>query len=250
MLDSRFGPMVASDPSSSAFSARLHLEIGEITRSGSRYEVDLRETLRPGEPSPQPSAAGTSATSAAPSRGQSPATGSPARSTATGAPLTPQATSSTRLTLEEVPGAAGTFRMEITEKSEHKGPLADLSAACLEALSTPATAATSRETCLLEMRQVACALEMYSSDHDGLYPQRLQQLVPRYLWRLSSCQGVSGAPLPVYRVSTDREQYDLGCRTHADVHLSTRPSVGGRTSRGGPAPDAPKAQDGRLGATP
>ena len=250
-LDSRFGPMVASDPTSSGFSARLHLEIGEITQTGSRYEVALRETLRADEPSPTPSAASSPAAGATASPGHpSPAAASPSRSTGTRAPQPGQTASSTRLTLEEVPGAPGTFRMVTAKESERTGTLAALTAACLEAVSSPPAATASRADCLLEMRHVACALEMYSSDHDGCYPQRLEQLVPRYLWRLSPCQGGGGGPLPVYRVSDTREQYDLDCRIHADVHLSTRPSAGGRASRGGASSGAPTRQDGHLGASP
>lgn len=41
--------------------------------------------------------------------------------------------------------------------------------------------------CRSNIKNIASALEMYSSEHDGQYPRNLQQLTPEYLRSLPEC---------------------------------------------------------------
>jgi hypothetical protein len=117
--------------------------------------------------------------------------------------------------------------------------------ALLESYRRPATAVSNnapvengRAQCERSMRRVATALEMYSSDHNGAYPTRLSDLVPKYMRGLPACPtDGSGAP-PDYSLHGDT--YELTCHgTHSDVRVSNRPlegrSVGRSTGQAAPA---------------
>jgi len=98
--------------------------------------------------------------------------------------------------------------------AENQGLFDTLLAACAQ--PAPAADAAALEACHKDLQRVATALEMWSSDHDGAYPARLSQLVPSYLDSTAVRDGK-----PVYRVSGDRDVYELSCGgPHVDVHVS------------------------------
>lgn len=93
------------------------------------------------------------------------------------------------------------------------------------AMASPApVAATNRADCEKSMHRVATALEMYSSDHRGRYPGRLEDLVPQYLPSIPVCSGERGDAQPTYHVSSSNHMYELMCAgQHPDVRMSNRP---------------------------
>lgn len=104
--------------------------------------------------------------------------------------------------------------------------LGTLIAASRQAALTPAATTTTdgRETCSRGLQRVATALEEWSSDHDGRYPERLQALVPEYLPQLPACGAESAAAH--YRVQDDGSGFELTCGgVHTGVRLTNRSSL-------------------------
>ena len=81
-------------------------------------------------------------------------------------------------------------------------------------------------TCKTNLVNLATALEMYSSDHQGKYPQNLNQLVPNYIRTLPECPGSLGyfaefGPGAAYNSDGYDDYYFLQCTgdAHRDSNL-------------------------------
>lgn len=93
----------------------------------------------------------------------------------------------------------------------------------LQAEAHGPSAVASREECQRTLQRLATALEMWSSDHDGRYPERLTELVPRYVRALPTCPHQRPSSVPHYSRSSDGDNFDLSCGgEHPDVHVSSR----------------------------
>lgn len=86
------------------------------------------------------------------------------------------------------------------------------------------------EACRENLRQLATALEMYATDHQGHYPMQLQQLVPRYLPEFPSCpatardsysKGYKLGPSAPYNEQGYQDFYHLACagKQHLDANV-------------------------------
>ncbi len=76
-----------------------------------------------------------------------------------------------------------------------------------------ARASASRDNltaCCYNLQRVGAALDAWSSDHDGAYPQHLQDLVPKYIADLPRCPVDNGA-------------YAAGYQPHGDDYVLTCP---------------------------
>ncbi|HEX8373237.1 MAG TPA: hypothetical protein VF585_10685 [Chthoniobacterales bacterium] len=52
------------------------------------------------------------------------------------------------------------------------------------------------EKCFSEAKQIGLACKLYAADHEGIYPETLEQLVPEYLpdAKMLTCELVKGEP--------------------------------------------------------
>lgn len=64
--------------------------------------------------------------------------------------------------------------------------------------------------CKSNLKNLATALEMYATDHNGHYPKQLQEGVPNYLKELPSCPTTKAEYS--YTLNADANKYELVCR--------------------------------------
>ena len=66
--------------------------------------------------------------------------------------------------------------------------------------------------CKSNLKNVATALEMYSSDNAGHYPRRLEDLLPgKYLRQLPTCPAAEKMTFTDYQVSAKPDNYSFSC---------------------------------------
>ncbi len=66
--------------------------------------------------------------------------------------------------------------------------------------------------CKSNLKNLATALEMYASDNQGQFPDRLEQLLPQqYLRTLPTCPSAGGMSYTDYHVSPRRKGFSVGC---------------------------------------
>ncbi|MBN9417975.1 MAG: hypothetical protein J0I12_21180 [Candidatus Eremiobacteraeota bacterium] len=66
--------------------------------------------------------------------------------------------------------------------------------------------------CKSNCKNIATALEMYSSDNAGAYPDNLQQLIPgNYLRLVPTCPAAGAMTYTNYRVSHNPESFSFAC---------------------------------------
>lgn len=69
--------------------------------------------------------------------------------------------------------------------------------------------------CRANLKNVATALEMYSTDNQGAYPASLSQLTPNYLKVLPDCPAAGAQTyLESYQVATHPDNFTLFCSGH------------------------------------
>lgn len=66
------------------------------------------------------------------------------------------------------------------------------------------------DACRSNLKNLATAMEMYSTDATGLYPRTSTKLVPSYLKTLPNCPGAKGRPYS-YQSSTMPDAFTLLC---------------------------------------
>ncbi len=67
-----------------------------------------------------------------------------------------------------------------------------------------------RDDCRQQLKEIATALEMYSTDMVGRYPHSLEKLVPNYLKILPACPEAEGRRYD-YQVSTMPDAFTIFC---------------------------------------
>ena len=66
--------------------------------------------------------------------------------------------------------------------------------------------------CKSNCKNIATALEMYSSDNAGHYPENLQKLIPdHYLALVPTCPAAGAMTYTNYRVSHDPDNFSFAC---------------------------------------
>ena len=81
--------------------------------------------------------------------------------------------------------------------------------------------------CRNNLKNVATALEMYASDNNGAYPQRLDQLVAgQYLKALPTCPAAGAMTFTDYQVGRNPDNFSMSCvgDNHAKVYGKSAPN--------------------------
>lgn len=65
--------------------------------------------------------------------------------------------------------------------------------------------------CKSNLKNIATALEMYASDHDGHYPVRLGQLTPVYLKTIPTCPAAGRMTYINYHASQKPDNFHVAC---------------------------------------
>ncbi|MDQ7826340.1 MAG: hypothetical protein RDV48_26290 [Candidatus Eremiobacteraeota bacterium] len=86
---------------------------------------------------------------------------------------------------------------------------------------------------LANMKLVATACEMYASENGGLYPDREQKLVPRYLGDEPCCFTPGGRRAFTYKAIGKNRQYALFCKGQEFSHLGVPEDYPQLSSSGG-----------------
>lgn len=64
--------------------------------------------------------------------------------------------------------------------------------------------------CKSNLKNLAIALEMWATDHDGKYPDKIEALSPDYLIRIPTCPASTGAPY-TFKEMDQPTGYELEC---------------------------------------
>lgn len=67
--------------------------------------------------------------------------------------------------------------------------------------------------CIDNIKRIQAALDWYAREHNGKYPRKLDQLIPRYLGKVPRCPqaGTDLHYIKSYRVSDDLSSYRFNC---------------------------------------
>jgi len=66
--------------------------------------------------------------------------------------------------------------------------------------------------CRSNLKNLATALEMYSSDHGGRYPLTLRELRGEYLQKMPTCPVTGSDYADTYSITTRPDGFSFGCR--------------------------------------
>jgi hypothetical protein len=65
--------------------------------------------------------------------------------------------------------------------------------------------------CKSNLKNLASAVEMYASDHEGRYPRDLQLLTPHYLKEIPTCPAARKLTYQDYQVTTYPDCFSFSC---------------------------------------
>lgn len=105
-----------------------------------------------------------------------------------------------------------------------------------------AGAASKRIACSSNLKNIATALEMYATDHQGRYPAKLSELAPAYLKSIPECPAAgSDSYSATYKHSDKPYTFTVACQGDHHGQGADLPSYSSETGidRGDPLPAAP-----------
>lgn len=75
--------------------------------------------------------------------------------------------------------------------------------------------------CTSNLKNIATALEMYSTDNLGLYPKQLSQIVPKYLKLIPECPSAGEDTYSsTYTSAAKPDAFTLYCQGHHHEHVN------------------------------
>lgn len=72
--------------------------------------------------------------------------------------------------------------------------------------------------CKSNLKNIATALEMYASDHQGYYPEDLEKLTPVYLKTIPTCPALGAPAYTNYEVQQVPAEFSFGCVSRKHQH--------------------------------
>lgn len=78
--------------------------------------------------------------------------------------------------------------------------------------------------CATNTRNMATALQVYANDYEGLYPDQLVKLEPKYIRSVPTCpSAMVDTYSPGYTVSSDAQSYTICCKGHNHAVMGLKP---------------------------